>query len=195
MAAGFTTRTVGDGNAGTFTARFYSSDGTTGGLLYPAPVLTDPAGVQAIGTVGAPEAGTLLKLLTDAVSAMQSIRDSTATVNVAQDVSSLYNGATALTVKRILINKTATGDLVALVSGKKIRVTNVFLMCSAALTVTFTSGTGPTSITGPIPIAANGGFAPGFDPTGHFETAAGEKLAMTISGTGTAAGWLNYVEV
>lgn len=44
MAAGYVTKTVGDGNSGTFTARFWSSDGTTNGLLYAAPVLTDSAG-------------------------------------------------------------------------------------------------------------------------------------------------------
>lgn len=44
MAAGFITKTVGDGNGGTFSARFWSSDGTTGGLLYPAPVVTDSTG-------------------------------------------------------------------------------------------------------------------------------------------------------
>lgn len=38
MAAGPTTKTVGDGNSGTFTAGFWSSDGTSGGTLYPMPV-------------------------------------------------------------------------------------------------------------------------------------------------------------
>lgn len=195
MAAGFITKTVGDGNSGTFSARFFSSDGTTGGLLYPAPVLTDPAGAQAIGTVGAPEAGTMLKLLTDTLSTMQSIRDATNTVNTADDSNTVYAGATALTPKRGVINLSATGDLQALVSGKKIRVMSMMYVCSAALTVKFTSGTGPTDITGPMSHVANGGMPFSESKKGLFETAAGAKLSMSITGTGTVAGFYTYVEV
>lgn len=54
MAAGFVTKTVGDGNGGTFTARFWSSDGTTAGLLYPAPVLTDSTGAPIDFTAQSP---------------------------------------------------------------------------------------------------------------------------------------------
>jgi hypothetical protein len=53
MAAGYVTKTVGDGNGGTFQARFWSSDGTTGGLLYPAPVATDQNGAALDYTVPA----------------------------------------------------------------------------------------------------------------------------------------------
>lgn len=56
MAAGYVTKTVGDGNGGTFSARFWSSDGTTSGLLYPAPVITDSAG--AVVDFSAPSAVT-----------------------------------------------------------------------------------------------------------------------------------------
>jgi hypothetical protein len=52
MAAGYVTITCGNGNGGTFTARFWSSDGTTGGLLFPAPVLTDRAGNELGGVQG-----------------------------------------------------------------------------------------------------------------------------------------------
>jgi hypothetical protein len=45
MAVGLVQKTVGDGNAGTFTATFLSSDGTTGGNLTPAPTLYTAAGV------------------------------------------------------------------------------------------------------------------------------------------------------
>lgn len=47
MAAGFVTVNFIDGGGTTRTGRFWSSDGTIGGLLYPAPVLGDQAGVNA----------------------------------------------------------------------------------------------------------------------------------------------------
>jgi hypothetical protein len=150
------------------------------------------------GGAGAVAAGTPRMTLDSddpAVTALVAIRDGTNTINVAPDTAAIKNGATSLTPKFLAINKTATGDLVALVSGKKIRVTNLDVVCSAALTVTFTSGTGATAITGPLGFAANGGIAAGYDPTGHFETATGEKLAVTISGAGSLAGWLKYIEV
>jgi hypothetical protein len=44
MAAGFVTLNILDGDGTTRTARFWSSDGTSAGLLYPAAVLTDGTG-------------------------------------------------------------------------------------------------------------------------------------------------------
>lgn len=50
MAAGRTTKSVGDGNSGTFTAGFLSSDGTGAGTLTPAPTLYDSTGAEMFGT-------------------------------------------------------------------------------------------------------------------------------------------------
>lgn len=95
-----------------------------------------------------------------------------------------------------VFNKTATGDLVSAITSKKIRVIAYAFVASAAFTVTFTSGTGPTSITGPMSVAANGGvsYTGGIDAPA-FETASGEKLAVTLSGTGTVAGHIAYVAI
>lgn len=92
------------------------------------------------------------------------------------------------------VSLTATGDLVTAVTGKKIRVLGYALVCSAALTINFESGT--TDLTGAMEIAANGGvsYAGGLDAPA-FETAAGSKLALTISGTGNVRGHLVYVVV
>lgn len=46
MAAGFVTLNILDGDGLTRTARFWSSDGTTSGLLYPPAVLATPAGIE-----------------------------------------------------------------------------------------------------------------------------------------------------
>lgn len=92
------------------------------------------------------------------------------------------------------ISLTATGDLVAAVTAKKIRVVSYAIVCSAGLTVNFESGT--TDISGPMEIAANGGISFAGGPEAPaFETAAGTKLAMTISGTGNVRGHLCYVLV
>lgn len=50
MAAGRTTKTVGDGNSGTITGGFLSSDGTNTGTLTPAPTLYSSGGTELIGT-------------------------------------------------------------------------------------------------------------------------------------------------
>lgn len=97
-------------------------------------------------------------------------------------------------VKFVPISLTATGDLVAAVSGRKIRVISYLFICSAALTINFESNT--TDVTGPMQVAANGGVSyPGGVLAPAFETATGEKLAMTITGTGNVRGHLSYILV
>lgn len=130
-----------------------------------------------------------------AVAALVAIRDASNTVNTADDTNTVYAGSTALTIKRGIINLTATGDLQALVSGKKIRVLSMTFVCSTALTVKFTSGPGPTDLTGPMSFVANGGMPFSESLKGLFETASGAKLSMSITGTGTVAGFYTYVEV
>jgi hypothetical protein len=46
-----------------------------------------------------------------------------------------------------------------------------------------------------MPVAQNGGLAPGFCPVGIMETAAGEALQLTTDAAGTVGGQLTYVEV
>lgn len=46
MAAGLVTLNILDGDGTTRTARFWSSDGTTSGLLYPPAVLNDSTGAE-----------------------------------------------------------------------------------------------------------------------------------------------------
>ncbi|HKS27836.1 MAG TPA: hypothetical protein VJS44_08455 [Pyrinomonadaceae bacterium] len=106
-------------------------------------------------------------------------------------------GGRRVTVKRAVIDCANSGDntLVAAVTGKSIRVLNIVLIASAAVTVRFESGAGGAALTGQMQLAANGGFAPGFDPFGHFQTAAGELLNLELSGAVSVDGWLTYVEV
>lgn len=57
MPAGYVTLNILDGDGTTRTARFMSSDGTTGGLLYSPAVLTTSAGVEIGLAPSATDAG------------------------------------------------------------------------------------------------------------------------------------------
>ena len=106
------------------------------------------------------------------------------------------NDAEVGSIQFLSVSKTATGDLVSAVAGKKIRVLTYTLAASAAFTAAFTSGTGPTNISGAMSIASSGNIRGGFGKDAPaFETASGEKLALTLSGTGTVAGHVTYVLV
>lgn len=96
------------------------------------------------------------------------------------------------------ISVTAAGDntVVAAVAGRKIRVLGVFLVASGgANTVRFESGAGGTALTGAMDLASDGQFAPGYNPLGWFETAAGALLNLELSAGTLVAGALTYVEV
>ena len=95
--------------------------------------------------------------------------------------------AIASTIKRGVINLDSAGTftLEAAVASKRLVVYHVTVISDAAISVTFKSDT--TAITGPIPVGANGGFSDGHGE-GLFETAAGEKLDATLTGTCPAVG-------
>jgi len=61
--------------------------------------------------------------------------------------------------------------------------------------VRFEGGTGGTALTGVIPLIANTGISSGFNPVGHFETAANALLNLELTGTGNVFGHLTYVPV
>lgn len=104
------------------------------------------------------------------------------------------DGYSVQVIKRAKIANSSSGDneLVAAVTGYKIRVYDVVLISAGDMTVKFQSGAAGTDLTGPMNVGAGTGFAPGFDPFGHFETASGASLNLRLS-TGVAAnGWLVY---
>lgn len=138
---------------------------------------------------GAGDATVVSALKTVATAALDA-----STINVAQDTAALKNGATSLTPKFAAISSTGSGDTVALVASKKIRVVSMFLVVAGATTVKFQSG-GATDKTGAMSFAANGGISLPFNPTGWFETAAGEKLNHVLGSAVAIAGGLTYVEI
>jgi hypothetical protein len=107
------------------------------------------------------------------------------------------DGPAAIEIKRVVVDDALSGDneIVAAVTGKKIRVLSGCLVATGAVTVRFESGAGGTALTGQMSLAANQDLVLGFDPLGHFETAAGQALNLELGGAVSVDGWLNYIEI
>lgn len=88
---------------------------------------------------------------------------------------------------------TASADLVAAISGKRIRVVSLSLSANAACNLTIQSG-GATNLYGPIYLEANSSHSLALD-TGIFEGALGEKLNAVLSGAATYSISLRYREI
>jgi hypothetical protein len=111
------------------------------------------------------------------------------------DTSTIYNGTTALTPKFAKIQASSSGDnaVVALVSGKKIRVLRWGLTSNGAVNVKWRSNT--TDVTGPRYLTQFASAGGSYCPVGIFETAAGEALNINLSAAVAVGGELVYVEV
>ncbi len=99
-------------------------------------------------------------------------------------------------IKRAKIDLSASGDLVAAVTGKKIRVLSLSLRLATAQTLKFQSG-GSTDLTGVMTTAPATGAALDwpFNVGGWIETVAGEKLNLVEGSSVQASGCLSYIEV
>lgn len=140
----------------------------------------------------------LISLVTAGNASLAALVADTSTPPIAYNTNLIYAGTTALTPKFAAIAAATSGNntLVAAVTGKKIRVLAYKLTGSGAVNAKFQSGAGGTDLTGLEYIAAAGGgvFA-GFNPVGHFETAAGVLLNINLSGSVAVGGHLTYVEI
>lgn len=131
-----------------------------------------------------------------AIAAVVTAINDAASPVVAQDTSTLYDGSTSLTPKFAVISESSSGnnEVVAAVSGKKIRVLQWIVSASAA--VNFKWRTASTDITGLFYASAAGAGAGGaFCPVGHFETADDEALNLNLSGAVAVGGSVVYVEI
>ena len=79
------------------------------------------------------------------------------------------------------------------IASTRIIVTNVSVIGDGNTNATFKSNA--TSQTGDVPITKNSGYAPGFDPTGHFRALSGEALVLQTSSATRISGWYKYLEV
>lgn len=97
-------------------------------------------------------------------------------------------------IKHAIIACSSSGDnqIVAAVSGRKIRVLSYLIMASAAVNAKFRSNT--TDRTGLKYFdAAGAGIVAGFNPLGWLAAAAGEDLNLNLSGAVAVGGELQYV--
>ena len=86
-------------------------------------------------------------------------------------------------------------EIVAAVTGKKIRVLSFAFVVSGATDLRFESSAGGAELTGVMSYAANSGIETHYNPIGHFETVAGQSLSLEQSAAVVTAGLLTYVEV
>lgn len=100
-------------------------------------------------------------------------------------------------VKRAKIDAATSGDneLVAAVTGKKIRVVSMFYLASGTVTATFQSAAGGTAITGGLQHTAQTGAVLPLNEDGWFETIAGEALNLNLSAAISVDGALSYIEI
>lgn len=100
-------------------------------------------------------------------------------------------------IKTEAVNRNSGGAAdvvgVAAVTGKKIVVINFFLVVSAATSIGFKSGNS-TALTGLPSLPVKSVYNPGYNPDGHFQTAAGEALNIACGADTDVDGWINYYE-
>ena len=109
----------------------------------------------------------------------------------------LSNSAEIFDLKYAAISAGSSGNntAVAAVTGRKIRVMQVFLLAAGAVDVRFEDGAGGTALTGIMSLAANGGFVMPFSPIGWFETTAATLLNIELGGAVQVSGCIAYAEV
>lgn len=100
------------------------------------------------------------------------------------------------TIIQVAIDQSVAGstDVVAAPgAGLKVYVVGVTVSLSAAGTIRFTEGTGPTNLTGDLDVALAGGFVTFGDGANVVlqTNTANSKLTLTSTG-GAANGWLRY---
>lgn len=102
-------------------------------------------------------------------------------------------------MKYALIDLNATGNVVAAITGKRIRLVSYVLVASGAGTVRWRSAT--TNLSGAMTVATGTPIVAPFAPEGmagqkgHLETATSEALNLEISGSIQVSGHLVYEAV
>lgn len=126
----------------------------------------------------------------------RSVQESLQVIGSPESNTVLVDGI-ATTVKFSVIDAATLGDntIVAAVGSKKIRVLSLCLVASGAVTARFESAASGTALTGQMVLPSGGILSLGFNPSGWFETIAGQLLNLELSGAVSVDGCLSYVEV
>lgn len=108
------------------------------------------------------------------------------------------SATTLLTVKFARFDQAASGEVIALVASKKLRVLSIFATNgnAAANLLTFKSGGSGGTVIANVQLEAGVGKQgqPLFCPVGIFQTVAGENLYLTLSSATQVYGGITYVE-
>jgi hypothetical protein len=114
-----------------------------------------------------------------------------------EDGDTVYIGGAAYTVKKKTVNRATSGELIAAVANKKLRVISGYLGVALDTTVTLKGHTTASDFqtTGAMTMKSGGGMVLPRDPDGHLETAAGEALDVTLGTACQISGILKYVEL
>lgn len=116
---------------------------------------------------------------------------------ISEDISSPYDGTTALTPKYAEIDAASSGNntVISAVVGKKIRVLAITLVASGgANTVEWQDGASGTPLSGGMSFAENGGYTAQC-PYGLFEGSTNTLLNLSLSAATSVDGHITYVEV
>ena len=94
--------------------------------------------------------------------------------------------------KPINCSSNGANTIVAAVTGYKIHVLAYFFVVTSAVTCLWESS-GGTTVSGAMPLAANGVAPCPFSPVGHFETLKGEGLVLFLGSGVQVSGHLVYI--
>lgn len=161
------------------------------------PTTAAPAGGASEATLSdvSTKLGSLITLVTAGNASLTSLvagTEETDPINTAEDGAVWRYGSQVVTIHHLPVNTSVDADLLAAVSGKRYAVLSCTLMVPGADTLTFTSGTGPTTRFGPLAVAANGGFVLNHNDKAWFITGVNEKLTLDVSAAVAAGGGLVY---
>jgi len=151
--------------------------------------VTTVTGVTTVSTVTTVAAVTAI---TNALPAGTNLLGRTSASN---ETSAVYSGTTALTPKFATIAASSSGSnaIVALVSGKKIRVIRWNASSNGSVNMKWQSSA--TDITGLFYTTQFASAGGAYCPVGIFETASGEALNLNLSAAVAVGGVLTYLEV
>lgn len=208
MAAGLVYHNITTATGVTFSVAKWVPDTSAPDVgAFPVSMLLDADGNPILGSQTDPKStatdatAVSLMAVTKQISASLQAMSSGVSVRTVDSIAAglqtdaLMNGLTALTPKFAVISKSASGDneLIAAVTGKKIRVVAYNFMAAGTVNAKFRSAT--TDITGLKYCVANVGIVAPFNPLGWFETAAAAALNVNLSAAVAIGGELVYVEV
>ena len=97
------------------------------------------------------------------------------------------------TVKTALVSRASSGELIAAVTGKSIRVVSAALMVASSVTVRLDTAGNP--LTGAMSMIVGVPLALPVNPFGWVKTVAGEALNVTLGSAVQISGVIHYIEV